>query len=93
MVEISKGVHAMTFTKLLTAAGLSATLIGTSLALPVDVLASGRGNRVSRNAGNRQGNRQSARNNRQTTVNENRNTRINNRGVGEESTPTTARIW
>ena len=56
MVEISKGVHAMTFTKLLTAAGLSAALIGTSLALPVEVLAGERGSRVSRNAGNRQGN-------------------------------------
>ena len=66
MVEISKGVHDMTFTKLLAAAGLSATLIGTSLALPVEVLARERGNRVSRNAGNRQGNRQSARSNRQT---------------------------
>ena len=66
MVEISKGVHAMTFTKLLAAAGLSATLIGTSLALPVEAFAGQGGNRVSRNAGNRQGNRQSARSNRQT---------------------------
>ena len=45
---------------------LSATLIGTSLVLPVEALAGERGNRVSRNAGNRQGNRQSARSNRQT---------------------------
>ena len=66
MVETSTGVHTMKFTKLIATAGLSATLIGTSLVLPVEALAGERGNRVSRNAGNRQGNRQSARSNRQT---------------------------
>ena len=66
MVETSIGVHTMKFTKLIAAAGLSATLIGTSLALPVEAFAGNRGNRVSRSAGNRQGNRQATRSNRQT---------------------------
>ena len=66
MVETSIGVHPMKFTKLIAAAGLSATLIGTSLALPVEAFAGNRGNGVSRNAGNRQGNRQATRSNRQT---------------------------
>lgn len=56
----------MKFTKLIAAAGLSATLIGTSLAMPVEAFAGNRGNGVSRNAGNRQGNRQATRSNRQT---------------------------
>ena len=56
----------MKFTKLIATAGLSATLIGTSLAMPVEAFAGNRGNGVSRNAGNRQGNRQATRSNRQT---------------------------
>ena len=78
----------------LRAAGLSATLIGTSLALPVEALAGERGSRqgnrqsarsnrqTNRFAGpqNRQTSRQTNRGNRTTTFNENRQTRQTNRG-------------
>lgn len=81
----------MKFTKLIAAAGLSATLIGTSLALPVEAFAGNRqGNRqatrsnrqTNRFAGpqNRQTSRQTNRGNRTTTFNENRQTRQTNRG-------------
>ena len=83
MVETSTVVHTMKFTKLIAAAGLSATLIGTSLAIPVEALAGERGNRQgNRFAGpqNRQTSRQTNRGNRTTTFNENRQTRQTNRG-------------
>lgn len=47
--------------------------------MPVEAFAGNRGNRVSRNANNRQGNRQSVRSNRQTNRFPNREEAINNR--------------